>query len=307
LSMDVPFDMDDAPPRSQGERPGVGYLSVSPRFFHTLGIAIPAGREFVEGDSETAPPVAMVNQAFAARYFPHDNPVGKRLQLNRPILGKNTFEDSIRVEIVGLANDVKRGDLNAPPVPEMYVPQAQSQWSPVGWLAVRTRIDPAGLANPIRSAIMDLDREQPVDQVGTLDQMFYEQFAQPRFQSGLMGAFAALALVLAVVGIYGVNAYSVNERSREIGVRMALGATPGQVQRQIVGQAMKLAGVGIAIGLVGVVALSPVLRSVLLGVESADPIILAGVAALLAVVAALACWVPALRAARTDPASALRD
>jgi len=233
--------------------------------------------------------------------------VGKRLLLNRPILGKNTFQDTIHVEIVGLAGNVKRGDLNAPPEPELYVPQAQSQWSTVGWLAVRTRIDAAGLANPLRAAMMELDRGQPVDQVGSLEQMFYEQFAQPRFQSLLMGAFAALALVLAVVGIYGVNAYWVNERKREIGVRVALGATPGQVQGHIVAQGMKLAGVGIAVGLAGVVTLSPVLRSVLLGVASTDPVILASVAVVLAAVAAVACWVPALRAARTDPAAALRD
>jgi putative ABC transport system permease protein len=307
LSMAAPFDLASSPPRETGERPDVGYVSVSPTYLRTLGIPLKRGREFTVSDNETGPAVGIVNQAFVDRYFANQNPVGQTLLLNRPILGKNTFADTIRLQIVGVAGDVKLGDLNARPQPTLYVPQAQSVWSTVFWLAVRTRVDPAGLANPIRRTMMDLDRDQPIDQPSSLEQTFSDQFAQPRFQSRLMSAFAAVALVLAVVGIYGINAYSVTERRREIGVRMALGATPGQVLREMVGRGMKLAGIGIAAGLAGALALSSTLQSVLVGVSSTDPITLAGAAILLAMVAAASCLIPARRILRVDPAVALRQ
>jgi putative ABC transport system permease protein len=184
---------------------------------------------------------------------------------------------------------------------------AQDVWSTVTYLAVRTRSNAAGLAPAIRSEMADLDKEQPIEQMGSMEQTFSDQFAEPRFQSQLMGAFAALALILAVVGIYGVNAYAVTQRRRELGVRIALGARPSDVLRETLGEGLKLSAAGIALGLAGAYAMSSLFRSVLVGVAGFSPISVLGAAALLAAVALIACYVPARKATRIDPASALRQ
>ena len=307
LTMAVPFDLDSTPSRDVGERPGVGYTSVTAGFLRTLGIPLKRGREFIDADNPTAPPVAMVNEAFAAKHFRNENPIGRRLLVNRPVLGKNGFADTVQMEIVGVAGNVKLADLGAPAEPVLYVPLAQNLWSTVTWLAVRTRSDPAGLSAAIRSEMAKLDGEQPVDPTSSMEQTFADQFAEPRFQSRMMAAFAALALILAVVGIYGVNAYAVVQRRREFGVRIALGARPADILRETVGQGMKLTGIGIVVGLAGAVALSSVLRSILVGVSATDFWMLSGVSAFLALVAGVACYIPARRAMRTDPATALRQ
>jgi putative ABC transport system permease protein len=307
LTMEVPFDLDSAPPREAGERPGVPYTSISSGYLRALGIPLKRGRDFTDADAETAPPVAMVNEAFAALHFRNEDPVGRRLLVNRPVLGKNGFADTVQVQIVGVAGNVKLADPGAPPEAILYVPLAQSVWSTVNWLAVRTRANPAGLSAAIREEMTSLDRDQPVDQTGSMEQTFADQFAEPRFQSRMMAAFAFLALVLAVVGIYGVNAYSVIQRRREFGIRVALGARPSDLLRETVGKGMKLTGIGIAIGLAGAFALDSVLRSLLVGVSATDPWMLLGASAFLAMVAGVACYIPARRAMRTDPATALRQ
>src|SRR5581483_1769354 len=205
LNMYVPFDLDTAPPRGSSERPDVGYTTVSPGYFRTLGIALKRGRDFTDRDRAGAPTVAIVNEAFAALHFPKQDPVGRQFVINPPILGQNGFADTIRAEIVGIVGNVKLGDLSAPPEPILYLPLAQNLWSTVTYLTVRTRGNAASLIPAIRKEMGDLDKDQPVDQMGSMEQTFSDQFAEPRFQSELMGAFAALALLLAVVGIYGVN------------------------------------------------------------------------------------------------------
>jgi putative ABC transport system permease protein len=306
-SMEVPFDLESSPMRAQGERPGVGYISVSTGYMKTLGIPLKNGRVFTEADSQTAPPVVIVNDAFAARYFPRENPVGKRLLLNRPILGKNIFEDTIRPEIVGVIGNVKMSDLAAQADPIVYVPEAQNIWSSSAWFVVKSTTDPAGLIAAIRNELMQLDSAEPIDQPGTFDELYATRFAEPRFQTELMGAFAAVALLLAVVGIYGVNAYAVTQRRHEIGVRMALGATSGDVLRATVAQGMRMTAVGIVVGLIGAAAVGSMLKSVLVGVSGTDPLTLAGVAILLALVGAAASYIPARRATKIDPAVALRE
>jgi len=233
--------------------------------------------------------------------------VGRQLLINLPILGQNEFTDTVRAEIVGVTANFKLGDLNAPPEPILYLPLAQSLWSPVTYLAVRTQANAAGLAPVIRREVSDLDKEQPVDQVGSMEQAFADQFAQPRFQSRLMSAFAALALVLALVGVYGVNSYAVTQRQRELGVRIALGARSSDVLRETLGKGLMLSGVGIAMGLAGAYALGSVFRSILVGGTGINAGVLLGAAGLLALVALIACYLPARRASRIDPAIALRQ
>jgi putative ABC transport system permease protein len=174
------------------------------------------------------------------------------------------------------------------------------------FFALRSSMDPTGLTAAIRHELLSLDPEQPISQVGSLEQALVVRSADPRFQMQLMGAFASLALLLAIVGVYGVNAYAVSQRRHEIGVRMALGATPGVVLREAIGQGMKLTALGIAAGVAGSLAIASLLKSVLVGVSATDPLTLSGVACAMAAVAALACYVPARRATRIDPAAALR-
>jgi putative ABC transport system permease protein len=307
LSMYAPFDLDTAPSRGPAERPDVGYASISPGYLHTLGIPLKRGRDFNEHDNENSPPVALINEAFAALRFPNQDPVGRQLLINPPVLGQNGFADTIRAEIVGVAGNVKLGDLSAPPEPILYAPLAQNVWSTVTYLTIRTRGNANGLAPAIRAEIAALDKEQPVEQMGSMEQTFSDQFAEPRFQSRLMGAFAALALILAVVGIYGVNAYAVTQRRRELGVRIALGASSSDVLRETLGEGLALSAMGIALGLAGAYAMSSLFRSVLVGTAGIDPVTLLGAAGLLAAVALIACYIPARRATRIDPASALRQ
>jgi putative ABC transport system permease protein len=307
VTMEVPFDLPNAPPRDLAERPGVGYISISSEYLKTLAIPVKRGRPFTDADNRNAPPVAIINEAFVERYFSGQNPVGQRLLLNRPILGGTGFEESVYPEIVGVIGNVKLDNLLARTDPLLYVPQAQNVWSSVSYFAVRTATEGASLAPAIRRALMELDKDEPVDQLGSFDQILVSHMAEPRFQTQLMGAFALVALLLAIVGIYGVNAYSVEQRRNEIGLRMALGATPGQVLREILTQGMRLTAIGIAVGLAGAVAIASLLKSVLVGVSATDPMTLSGVALLLALVAATACYIPARRATHIDPAIALRQ
>ncbi len=306
-TMEVPFDLSSAPPRDMGERPGAGYVSVTAEFFRTLRIPILRGRGFTDQDDASSPPVVMVNQAFARRYFPNENPVGNHLVLNRPIFGKTGFEDEIHPEIVGVIANLKEADLGADADPMIYAPHAQHVWNQVMWFAVRTRVHPGAVAEAVRRELMAIDKEQPIDQAGAMQQSFDLSFAEPRFQMQIMSGFALLALILAVVGIYGVNSYAVAQRRHEIGVRMALGATPGAVLAEVLGQGMRLAAIGIAIGMVGAIAAASALRSVLVGISATDPLTLAAASLTLAAAAALACVIPAHRATRIDPARALRD
>ena len=258
--MEVPFDLESSPPRSQGERPGVGYISITDTYLSTLRVAVKRGRGFTDHDDASSPPVVIVNEAFVRRYFPRENPVGQRLVLNRPILGKNDFADTIHPEIVGIIGDVKQADLGAAADPIVYVPHAQNVWNAVTWFVLRTSVNPTSLAEPVRRELMQIDKEQPIDQVGSMEQTFTTRFAEPKFQTEMMGAFALLALILAIVGIYGVNSYAVAQRKHEIGVRMALGATQANVLGEILMQGMRLTGIGIVLGLAGALAVASALR-----------------------------------------------
>jgi len=307
LGMEVPFDLESTAPRDMAGMPGAGYISVTPGYFRALGIPISRGRDFQDADSENAPHVVIVNRAFASRYYGSADPVGQRLRTNRPVLGLNDFGPAEYVQIVGVVGNVTLGEIGAAPEAIVYAPVAQNLWSTTHWLTVRTTGESQGLAGKLREIVTGLDPSQPVDRPSTMVASFDNQFAEPRFQSTLMGAFAVLALVLAVVGIYGINSYAVTERRREIGVRLALGATPQRLLRELVGRGMRLTAVGILIGLLLAVGLNSTLASLLVGVSATDPLPLAAATLLLALVGALACYLPARRAIRVDPAEIMRQ
>ncbi len=304
-NMEVRFDREGSPPRGEGERPSAPYAAVSAEYFRTLAIPLKRGRFFTEADNENAPLVAVVSEALAARYFPNEDPIGTRLVVNRPVRFQNS-EEAVKLEVVGVVGNVKLSDLAGDPKPVIYVPHPENPWSRGVWFALRTEVKPSTLASAVRSEFMAIDKEQPVEQVGSLEQMLTNQFAQPRFQAELMSSFALVALILAALGIYGVSAYAVTQRRNEIGVRMALGASRGAVLSEIIKQGMWPTSIGIGVGLVGAAAMTSWLKSILVGAGTPDPVAFLGAALLLAIIAAIACYFPARKATLIDPAITLR-
>ena len=304
-NMEVRFNAEGSLTLGEAELPSAPYAAVGPDYFRTLGIPLKRGRFFTDADNENAPLVAIVSEALVARYFPNQDPIGKRLTVNRPIRWQNG-EEAVTVQVVGVSGNVKLNDPSSDLKPVIYVPHRQHPWSRGVWYAARTEADPAVLGSALRAEFMALDREQPIDQLGTLEERLRNQFAEPRFQTGLMSSFALVALILAALGIYGVNAYAVAQRRNEIGLRMAVGASRGAVLRQVIGKGMGPTAIGIGIGLVGAVAISSWLRNVLVDSRAADPVTFLGATLLLTVVAGVACFIPALKATRIDPAITLR-
>jgi putative ABC transport system permease protein len=300
----VRFDREDSS-RGESERPSAPYAAVSAQFFQVYGISLIRGRLFTEADNENAPLVAIISEALAARYFPNEDPIGKRIALNRPVRFP-AGEETVKLQIVGVVGNLKLSDVGVDPKPAIYVPHSQNPFTSGVWFAARVSGNPASLASAVRNEFKSIDPEQPVEQVGSMDQMLANQRAQPRFQTILMGAFASVALLLAALGIYGVNAYAVTQRRNELALRMALGASRGGVLRLVIGQGMLPTGIGIGLGVLGAAASTAALRSVLVGTDALDPIAFLGAALILAAAAFLACYFPARRATRIDPAKILR-
>jgi putative ABC transport system permease protein len=305
-NMEVPFDVEGAPPRGIGQEFTAPYAAVTPDFFQTLKIPLKRGRYFTEGDDERAPAVAIVNEALVARYLGSGDPLGQRIVVSKPVLGHDEYAPPQKLQIVGVVGNVKMRATDPELKPVLYVPQPQGNWSTGVWFAARTNLDPPSLASAVRGVFMSLDRDQPIEQLGTLEQLLDSQLAQPRFQTGLMAAFASLALLLAAIGVYGINAYAVAQRRSEIGLRMALGAGPATVVLEIVARGMIPAALGMAAGLGGAIAAASLLRTVLVGAGAFNPFAFVAAALVLVVVSAAACYIPARRAARIDPAIALR-
>ncbi|HML18877.1 MAG TPA: ABC transporter permease [Bryobacteraceae bacterium] len=304
FTMEVRFEREGMPSPGEAQLPSAAYASVGADYFRTLDIPLRRGRSFTEADNETAPRVAILNQAFVARYYPGEDPIGRRILVNRPL--RFFGEEQVQVEIVGVVGDLKLIDLSVEPTPAIYVPHSQNPFSRAVWFAARTGGDPLALGAAVRKEFLAIDREQPIEQVGTLEGMLTGQFAQPRFQAELMSLFALMALILASAGIYGVSAYSVAQRRSEIGLRMALGASPRAVLGEMIRQGLRLIVIGVAAGMAGAEALSFWLRSALVGAGRPDPMAMLGAAAMLGIVATLACYFPARKATRIDPAIALR-
>ncbi len=275
---------------------------VTPGYFEAMRIPLRSGRLFDQGDGPDAAPVAIVNETMARKFWPGQDVVGKRLKFG------DGQDKTPWCRIVGVVGDVHQMRLSDPPRQEMYFPswQAGDNWMVPRDLVIQAAGNPLGLAAAVRQAVWSIDRDQPVSLVMTLDNLLDQDVAQRRIQAALLGGLAGLALVLACVGIYGVLSYLVTQRTREIGVRVALGASAADVFRTVAGQGMALAAAGIAAGLAGALALSRLLGSLLFGVHATDPLTYLAAIAVFAVVALLACYFPARRATRVDPLRALR-
>jgi putative ABC transport system permease protein len=270
--------------------------AVSPGYFHTLGIPV-RGREFSDADVSGGLPVVIVNQEFARRFFPGVDPIGSQFIPGRA--------GRVPRLIVGVAGDARQFGLDTPAEPEFYIPHAQDPWP---WLSVvvRTKVEPRTLVPSLERAVWSLDPSMPVTAIRTMDELRATMLAPRRLNMLLLGAFAAVALALAVVGTYAVMAFVVNERAHEMGIRLALGARPAEVLRLVVGRGLRVGGLGVALGFVGALAAGQGLRRLLFGVSPTDPLTLAAVAVVIGVAVLVASYVPARRAARVDPMIALR-
>jgi putative ABC transport system permease protein len=264
-----------------------------------MGIRLLRGRLITEQDTQSSPHVAVINETMAKKIFPDEDPIGKRITFGRRDKNPDWYE------IVGVVGDVKQYSLDQATTLQTYEPYTQ-QTFPSMTLVARATGDPAGLTASIRNAVLELDKDQPVSNVSALDKLVSNSVAQQQFSMTLLGVFAAVALALSAVGIYGVLSYAVTQRVHEIGIRMALGAGRRDVLRLVVGQGMRLAAAGVGIGLVGALALTRLMSTMLFGVSATDPLTFGSIALLLVVIALLACWIPARRAARVDPMIALR-
>jgi len=296
-TMNLAFSVEGRPP-DPSKIATARYNSVDPDFFRALRVPLVRGRLFSAGDAAGAPRVAVVSETMARVYFPGEDPLGKRISLAR--------DGTEWTTVVGIVGDTRDVSPDRAPEPQMYMPYAQR---PLGGISVllRSSRSPRALTSEAHAAISALDPEQPVYEFRTMDEVVASSLGQPRFRTLLLALFGGLALALASVGIYGVMAYSVSQRTQEIGIRMALGAAAGDVLRLVLGQVLRLALVAVGVGIAGALAMSHSLSSLLYGVRPTDPATFAAVALLLVGVAGLAAYVPARRAARVDPTVALRN
>jgi putative ABC transport system permease protein len=290
-------DIEGQPEMPPGLRPDIPHDVVSIDYFQTLGIPLLAGRRFDAQDRPTTLQVAIINQAFARQFFPGQNPLGKHVGRRSP---PGTWR-----EIIGVVGNVRQLGPAHDESPEFYTPYQQEPAGEMN-LVVRAAADPLALVAAVKAAVLAVDPAQPVYDIATMNERLSESTSPQRFNALLVGVFALAALGLAGVGIYGVLAFSVARRTPEIGVRMALGASPAEVLTLVVGDGLRLCGLGVGVGLAGSVPLTRLLRSVLFGVGPSDPVTLIAASAALLLVAVIACYIPAHRAVTIDPMTALR-
>jgi putative ABC transport system permease protein len=298
------FNVVGAPPVDPAHSPSVHYQMVNANYFRTLGIPLIEGRAFDDRDTADGAPVCIVSQDFSRRYLQGRDALTTLVKVDSMAPGG---PKPVVRQIVGVSHQVKvEGLAEKENDPEIYVPQAQNSWF---WsaVAVRTEGDPRTYMQRVQAAIARVDKQEAVTRIRTIDQVIADTVSEPRFRAGLTGAFAVLALALSAVGIFGVLAFSVSRRTREFGIRMALGAQSATVLRMVLCEALGITAVGICAGLIAASALTRSLASLLFGVAPLDALTFAGAAALLAAVALAACAIPACRAARVDPAVTLRQ
>jgi putative ABC transport system permease protein len=291
---DTPFVVEGQPAVKPGEELTADFRSVNHNYFQALRIPLLRGRNFSEQDVRQSAKVIVVSEQLVNTVFPNEEALGKRLQM---------VIDDDPYEIVGIVGGIRDRAVEFQPYRTIFIPTRQWGWFNV---ALRTQGDSLGLVSSIRKEVQAIDPEQPIAAVRTMDELVNRSTATPRYRTTLLGLFAALAMVLAATGIYGVMSYSVSQRTHEIGVRMALGARHGDVLRLVVSQGMLLVVVGLGIGLVAAFGLTRLMESLLFGVTAKDPLTFVAVAGLLSVVAFIACYIPARRATKVDPLTALR-
>jgi putative ABC transport system permease protein len=287
---------EDQPEVPLAQRPIFTVQTLSPGYIETMRIPMLHGRYFTAHDDPQAPRVAIVNQALARRYWPGANPVGKHI-----LVGRMTQP----VEVVGVVGDVHNGNLAADPQPEIDLPFAQLPWAAMN-LIVRASGDPHTLVPAVRAQVLAVDRDQPVTAVATMDEVLDAASGESRLLTWLLGGFALCAMVLCAVGIYGTISYAVAERTAEMGIRIALGATQADILRLVIRRGLVLAGIGIVVGVAGALAAAQMLASLLYHVSATDPVIFVASALLFTAIAVLASYIPARRATRVDPIVALK-
>jgi predicted permease len=298
------FHVEGRPIAKPGEGPRATYRVVSPGYFDTMGLRLVAGRDFTDDDGMAAPGVIIINESLAQKIWPGEDPLGRRVTLGDPL-------EPVWLTVVGVTRDAARGKWAAPSDQEMYLPLLQTRSHLEGpftfmTFVARTTGDPSATAPFLRTAIWEVDASVAVSELQTMNEVVAHATASPRFYLLLLASFAAAALALAAVGIYGVMSYSVARRRGEIGIRMALGARPADVLRLVMGEAVGVAAAGAAAGLVAALALTRLMSGLLYGVAATDPATFAAVCGVLGLVALLATYIPARRAVRTDPLTALR-
>ena len=297
------FNIQGRPPKTPHDYIAAGYRTITPQYLETLGVPLLQGRDITPSDNEKSPAVVVINATMAHTYFPGENPLGKRLQV-----GATPENDVPWMEIVGVVGDVHQG-LDTDPKAEMYLPYRQADGVlPVLQLSIvlRTATDPLQQTSALRSALAEIDPNEPLVKVRTMEDNMAATVTQPRFRTWRIGIFAGLALLLAAVGLYGVMSYSVTQRTSEIGIRVTLGAQRTDVFRTIVGEGLRLALIGVAVGTVAALFTTRILRTFLYGISAFDPATFVLTAALLTTVAIAACFFPARRATSVDPMVALR-
>jgi putative ABC transport system permease protein len=307
----LPFSIVGRPPAKKGQDPGAGWMNASPGYFSVFKIPILRGRDFTEKDTTAAPGVVLINEAMAKKFWPKEDPVGQQM-----IIGKEVgpeFDEPARL-IIGVVGDIHDGGLNRDPRPLMIVPEAQvtdgmtalnARIGPVGWL-VRTHGDPHQVIAVVTEQLRQASGGFPVARVRPMDEVVVRSTARDSFNMLLLTIFGAVALVLAAIGIYGLMAYSVQQRTQEIGIRMALGADRTTIRKLVVWQGMRLAIVGVILGIGAAFGLTRFIASFLFGVKSWDPLVFVTVPVILTAVALVAVWLPATRASKLDPMQALR-
>ncbi|HWT02783.1 MAG TPA: ABC transporter permease [Pyrinomonadaceae bacterium] len=298
----ISFSIEGRPDPATGRKPTVVTRVISPQYFSTMGIQFLQGRQLNEQDRADSPAVAVISETMARRFWPDGDPLGKRITPGRA----DSTDPNDWITIVGVAKDVRQFELNAEPKPQMYLSYEQAGFFEPNDLVVSTSVEPLSLASAVRKAVWEVDKDQPVSNVRTMEDILSGSIARQRFSMLLLGVFAGLALVLAAVGIYGVISYSVAQRTREIGLRMALGAQRSDVVKMVVGQGLKLVLIGVAFGLAAAFVLTRVMSSLLFGVSATDPVTFLVISLVLICVALLASFIPARNATKVDPMIALR-
>jgi putative ABC transport system permease protein len=287
-------------PVRQSDQPSASIRTVTPNYFTVLGTPLLRGRAFTADDRANAPRVAIVNQTFVKKFMPNEDPIGKYVDIG-------WTRDGVRQggQIVGVVGDTRDDELQSTANPTFFLPFDQTPGEGIV-ISARTAAPPASITSAMRGVVRDLDPTLPVYQVHTMEEQVASSVSRQRFYATLLGVFAAVALVLAAVGLYGVIAYAVSQRTHELGVRVALGATGDRISRMVIGEGVILTAIGVLVGLAASLGAGRVIAKLLYNVKASDPLTFVGVALLLGVVAACASYIPARRAARVDPLVAIR-